>query len=70
MSTRPKTYSIARRLRMFFLANADEYLTADDVAVKLGCTRPQAMRAIETLRAEGLVETMHIVRAVPVVAKC
>ena len=62
MSERPTTYGIARRLRMFFLANADEYLTADDVAIKLGCTRQQAVRAIDTLRAEGLVETLHIVR--------
>lgn len=61
--------SYAGRLRRYFATADDDYLTADDVAVKLGCTRAQAMRAIETLRAEGLVETMHIVRAVVTAAK-
>lgn len=66
---RPDEVSFAGRLRRYFATNHDEHLTADDVAIKLGCTRAQATRAIETLRYEGAVETMHIVRAVPVVAK-
>lgn len=70
MSTRPTKYGIALRLRMFFRANADEYLTADDIALKLDCTRPQAMRAIETLREEGLIETLHIVRRASGVPRC
>lgn len=70
MSTRPTSYGIAKKLRMYFLVNRDEYLTADDVALKLDCTRQQAMRAIETLRYEGIVETLHIVRPLPMVAKC
>jgi len=61
--------SFAGRLRRYFAANHDEYLTADDVALKLDCTRAQAMRAIETLRDEGTVETMNIVRAVVTAAK-
>ena len=66
---RPDEISFAGRLRRYFAANHDEYLTADDVALKLDCTRAQAMRAIETLRYEGTVETMNIVRAVVTAAK-
>ncbi len=66
---RPDEISFAGRLRRYFAANHDEYLIADDVALKLDCTRAQAMRAIETLRYEGTVETMNIVRAVVTAAK-
>lgn len=70
MSTKPAAYGIPKKLRAYFLVNRDDYLTADDVALKMGCTRQQAMRAIETLRYKGIVETMHIVRPLPMVEKC
>jgi len=56
--------SLTNRLREFFTRNRDEYLTMADIALKLECTREQAQRAVETLREQGLVETMHIVRGI------
>ncbi len=45
------------QLRAFFRANPGEAMTFEDIAAKFDCTRQQAMRACEKLRAEGLLVT-------------
>jgi predicted transcriptional regulator len=58
-----KDNSTTGRLRTFFEANPDEFLTYDDIALKLDVTRGQAMRAVEYLRQEGMVYTSVTVMA-------
>jgi hypothetical protein len=52
---------IRTRIREFFEDNPGEVLTYDDAAVKFGCTREQALRAVEYLRAAGEVCTRVVV---------
>ena len=47
------TDGIRTRIRKFFKENPSEVLTYDDAAVKFGCSRVQAARAIEALRNAG-----------------
>ena len=52
--------SLQARLREFFRANPDEYLTLDDIAVKFGCSRGQAQTACMHLRNKGELTTMTV----------
>jgi hypothetical protein len=49
-------------IRRFFEANPSEIVTYADLGLKLGCTANEARRAVEYLRLQGYLETMHIVQ--------
>ena len=45
--------SVSGRVRAFFEASPDEWLTYADMADKFGCTVDQAHKAVENLRHQG-----------------
>ena len=45
--------TLSGRIRDFFEANPDEYLTTHDIAVKFDCTKKQAADAIHNLTRSG-----------------
>lgn len=50
------------RLREFFASNPDEELTIAQCMVKFDITRSQFDTIAQVLKAEGLIESVHVVR--------
>lgn len=55
--------SLAGRLMRFYAENPHEELTFADIATKFGCTQRNALTTVQRLKAKGLVESVHVVRA-------
>lgn len=54
--------SRAGRIRAFFVANPDEELTFDQIAVKFDCTIEQARFAVRDVAKTVDIESVHIIR--------
>lgn len=55
--------SLAAKLRLYFAENPGEELTYADIAVKFDTTVRNARTTVGRLKALGLVESIHVVRA-------
>lgn len=53
--------------RQFFTDNPDEELLFSDFQSKFGATKSNVISIIKVLRREGLIESVHVVRATPTV---
>lgn len=62
MSNMPSAYSAQSRLRQFFIDNPDEELGFKDAAEKLGVPVRTVRAAVKELRAEGVIESVHVIR--------
>ena len=60
-----KEQSVPGKIRNFFAQNPDEMLTYEDVVIKFGITRKQAIRAVGQLSREGRASTVVMIVAVP-----
>ncbi len=58
---RSQPLSLRSRIRRYFEDNPTEYLTLEDLASKLDCTRQQAHWAVAALRSEGELQTLFVV---------
>ena len=58
-----KTESLPGKIRAFFAANPDEMLTYDDMIVKFGITRKQAIRAVGHVCRQGRAATVVMIVA-------
>lgn len=54
--------SVPEAVRRFFLANPDEELTFEQLALKFGCTVWTARHAVRELKEAGLIESVHVIR--------
>lgn len=54
--------SVAGRLRRFFIENPDEELTRADMVAKFGSSFKNIDASLTALRAEGLLESVHVTR--------
>jgi biotin operon repressor len=54
--------SITGKIREFFRANPDEYLTKEDIVTKFGFTRNQVNRAMDSLKARGMIDSTYVYR--------
>jgi len=60
--SKPDPNSIQGRIREFFKANPEEWLTRVDLCEKFGLTNVQADSAINSLKGKGVLESAHIYR--------
>jgi DNA-binding transcriptional MocR family regulator len=54
--------SITGKIRSFFRENPDEYLTKEDLVAKFGFTKNQVDRAMDSLKARGLIDSTYVYR--------
>ena len=57
-----KTISMTGAVRQFFTDNPDEELTPPQVRAKFNLSQSQFYEVMKTLAAEGLLESVHVVR--------
>lgn len=58
----PQEDRLPARIEAFFLSNPSEYLTVQDVSIKMGCTVEQASKAIFGIKKRhGILKTETIV---------
>lgn len=55
--------SNTHRIAEFFARNPEEELSTEDARVKFDLNADQLRNALRTLRAHGLVESFHMIRA-------
>lgn len=54
--------SVIARIRMFYRDRPDEELSIPQIAVKFGCKIKTVHKALQELKAEGEIESVHVVR--------
>jgi hypothetical protein len=54
--------SITGKIREFFRVNPDEYLTKEDIVTKFGLTKKQVDRAMDFLKAKGMIDSTYVYR--------
>lgn len=54
--------SVQDRLSQFFADNPDEELSYDDITAKFNCSRGTAEQAVSRLKADRLLESVHVIR--------
>lgn len=64
-----KRDGVAEQMRRIFETNPDEELTYDFCVEKFCRSRRTIQDAVYQLRDEGLIESLHVIRAVPKNAK-